>query len=180
MMRRVKWDISAGAVLLFALMYFFDGSGIVSAAVPAVLLHELGHVLFLRLQGKRLTRVRVSLSGLTLDYAGSLHGADALLCCGAGPLFGLAYAAAALSVQGRFFQLSGTVSLLLSLFNLLPVLPLDGGRIVAALAGPRAARRLSRAMAVLLLAVGAVLMAYCGAYSLLLAGAWLTICSFRE
>lgn len=178
-MRRVKWDISAGAVLLFALMYFFDGSGLVSAAIPAVLVHELGHVLFLRLQGKRLTRVRVALSGLTLDYAGNLRGMDALLCCGAGPLFGLAYAAATLSSQQRFFQLSGTVSLLLSLFNLLPVLPLDGGRIVAALAGPRTAQRLSRVLAALLLAAGAVLMAYCGAYALLFAGAWLTICSFR-
>ena len=179
-MRRVRWDISAGAVLLFALMYFFDGSGIVAAAVPAVLVHELGHALFLRLQGKRLTRVRVALSGLTIDYAGSLHGIDALLCCGAGPLFGLAYAAAASVSQQRFFRLSATVSLLLSLFNLLPVLPLDGGRIVAALAGPHLARRLSRIMAAALLAAGAVLMAWCGAYSLLLAGAWLTICSFRE
>lgn len=179
-MGRVKWDVSAGAVLLFALLYFFDGSGIVSAAIPAVLVHELGHVLFLRLQGKRLTRVRVRLSGLTLDYAGSLRGLDALLCCGAGPLFGLAYAAAALASQRRFFQLSGTVSLLFSMFNLLPVLPLDGGRIVAALAGPVLARRLSRIVAALLLAAGAVLMICCGAYALLLAGAWLTICSFRE
>ena len=178
-MHRVKWDISAGAVLLFALMYFFDGSGIVSAALPAVLVHELGHVLFLRLRGKRLTRVRVALSGLVLDYAGSLYGLDALLCCGAGPLFGLVYAAAASAAQSRFFRLSGTVSLLLSLFNLLPVLPLDGGRIVAALAGVGSARRLSRILAAALLAAGAVLMAWCGAYSLLLAGAWLTICSFR-
>ena len=44
-MKRTEWNVSAGAVLLAALMYFFDGSGLVSAAVPAVLVHELGHFL---------------------------------------------------------------------------------------------------------------------------------------
>ena len=42
-MKRVDWNINAGAILLYALMYFFDDIGLTAALIPAVLLHELGH-----------------------------------------------------------------------------------------------------------------------------------------
>jgi Zn-dependent protease len=178
-MRRVRWDVRAGAVLLFALAYFFDGSGVVSAAVPAALAHELGHLLPLRLCRRRLRRVRVGLSGLELDYAGRLEGWRALVCIGGGPLAGLLYAVAACTLGGRFLRMSGAVSFALSAFNLLPILPLDGGRLVAALAGGALAARLSRLAAATLALAGAAACAALRAPALLLAGAWLLLCNFR-
>ena len=178
-MKNVEWNVSAGAILLFALMYFFDGSGLVSAAVPAVFAHELGHLIFLRLRGHPLRSVRVGVFGLEINYAGRLEGASALLCIGGGPLGGLVYALAACSLGGDFWRMSGAVSFLLTAFNLLPILPLDGGRLVAAVTDKGFAAKLSRLAALLLTIVGALLALRFHSLSLLIMGAWLTVCNFR-
>ena len=178
-MGRVKWSVSAGAVLLFAVIYFFDGSGIVSAAIPAILLHELGHFLMLCLCRKRITRIRVNVTGVELNYAGSLGGAQALLCAAAGPAVGLLYGMAAIRTRSAFLRMSGSVSLALSAFNLLPVLPLDGGRIVSAAFGPKLAAIVSRCFSVMLLLLGAAAAWYCRAFSLMLMGVWLILQNFK-
>ena len=176
----IRWDISAGAVLLVALLYFFDGSGIVSAAVPAVLVHESGHWLLLRVCGKRLTRVRVGLVGVELDYAGRLEGAQTLLCVAAGPLFGLVYALILCSAGGAWAELSGALSFVMSVFNLLPVLPLDGGRLISAITDDLFAAKLSRAASLILLLGGTAILLRFHSISMLLMSGWLTICNFRR
>lgn len=178
-MKRTEWNVSAGAVLLFALMYFFDGSGLVSAAVPAVCAHELGHLLPLLLCGHRLRRISVSLFGLELDYAGRLEGGAALFCIGGGPLAGTVYALLACSLGGAFWRISGAVSFLLTAFNLLPILPLDGGRLVGQLAGEAVTKYISRVFALLLFAAGVFAVMRFRTLSLLMMGAWLTVCNFR-
>ncbi|MGN1001309.1 MAG: site-2 protease family protein [Oscillospiraceae bacterium] len=175
----VRWKISAGAVLLIALAYFFDTSGLLSAFVPAAAVHELGHALALRLCGSRVRRVSLSAFGLEMDYSGRLTGGRELLSIAAGPLAGLLFALAASSVGGTFWPMSGAISFLLSAFNLLPILPLDGGRLIAALTGPALARRLSRAAALVLLAAGGVLLAVYRSLSLLVMGLWLAVYNFR-
>ena len=179
-MKNVEWNVSAGAVLLFALMYFFDGSGLVSAAVPAVLVHELGHLIPLWLTGQRLRRISVGVFGLELDYAGYLEGAAALLCIGGGPFGGLAYALLTCSLGGAFWRMSGAVSAALTAFNLLPILPLDGGRLVVVATDTAFAGKLSRVAALLLMLGGAFIALRFHALSLLLMGAWLTVSNFRR
>lgn len=176
----VRWDISAAAVLLFALIYFFDGAGLVSALLPAVIAHELGHAAALRLCGARLRRVSVGIFGIEMDYSGRLGVGRTLASVAAGPLAGLIYAVAVCSTRSAFWRLSGAVSFCLSAFNLLPALPLDGGRLVAELAGEDFARRLSRAAATALLLSGTALFLTLRLPALMLAGAWLTIYSFRS
>ena len=80
--------------------------------------------------------------------------------------------------MGRpFWLVSGAASFLLSVFNLLPVLPLDGGRVLSALLPGRVAQRISLAAAVLLLAGGVWIFLTFRSYGLLLAGVWLTVCN---
>ena len=177
-MRRVRCSVSAWALLAFALMYFFDGIGLVAALAPAVLTHELGHALALRLCGSRLTRLRVSVTGAMLDYAPRVEGLRAVACCAAGPLAGAVYAVAACTLGGRFWRMSGAASCLLSAFNLLPILPLDGGRIVAELLPGAQARRVSLAAAGLLCAGGAALALRFSSFTLLGMGVWLVACNF--
>lgn len=179
-MKHIRWDISAGAILLFALMYFFDGSGLISALVPAALAHELGHILALRICRRRLTRISVGPTGAQIDYAPRLEGAKCIVCLLAGPLAGLAYALASCTLGGAFLRMSGAVSFLLSAFNLLPILPLDGGRIVGALLPERETLAVSLTAALLLLAGGALIAANFGSFALLLMGLWLAVSNLYE
>lgn len=135
----MKANFSAGFVLLAAALYFFDDNGIVSALVPAVAVHELGHALAIKARGARVVAVDFNVTGLRMDYAGYLSRSDELICAAAGPIAGLTLAFAA-SLLGRICEseyllcVSG-VSLILSLFNLLPASPLDGGIILSILLG---------------------------------------------
>ena len=180
MRRSVKWELSTCAALVFALLYFFDGSGIISAAVPAAAAHELGHLLLLRLYGRPLRSVRIGLFGMELDYAGALDGAEAALCAFAGPLFGAVYALAACTLGGAFLELSGALSFAFSVFNLLPILPLDGGRIVEALAGARPGCILSRVFAVILFAAGVTAAIRFRFPAPLMMSVWLLLRNFRR
>ena len=179
-MKRIRWDISAGAILLFALMYFFDAIGVVSAMLPAALIHELGHVAALRLCHCRLTRVRVGLTGAELDYAPLTEGWRHTVCLLSGPITGLLYAVVACSAGARFLNMSGTVSILLSVFNLLPILPLDGGRAVAAALTERQAKGVSLAAALLLTAGGVLLAVRYTSFALLGMGLWLSAVNIRS
>ncbi len=106
----------------------------------------------------------------------------------AGPAAGLSYALAASLLGARldsgWLCLSAGVSLLLSLFNLLPALPLDGGRAVlqlsCALLGERRGGVLTELLGLFtggtLLAVGIWLMLWDRGVALLLAAIWLLFC----
>ena len=171
-MKNVELYISPTALLVFALLWFFDGSGLYAAAVPAAAVHELGHAMFLWLGGLRLRSLKLGLFGLEMDYWGRLDGLTGAMVIGAGPAFGLLYAALCLGAEGEYWRLSGGVSLLLSVFNLLPVLPLDGGRLLALAAGERA-EGISRVISLAIAALGLWLWLDRGWFSLFAMGAWL-------
>ncbi len=102
----------------------------------AALLHELGHLAALYLLDGRVERLCLRLSGGEIRYGGSLsYGGDALVAL-AGPLTnGLcALLCAALARRWPWPELYRFIGchLTLALFNLLPALPLDGGRVLRA------------------------------------------------
>ena len=179
-----KLRVSPAALLFFAAVFFFDTSGIVSALIPAALVHELGHLLLLKLFHRRLTGLRLGLFGLEMDYAPGLEGWQSLACAAAGPAFGGLFALLACSLGGDFWLVSGAASFLLTCFNLLPVLPLDGGRVLTALMPERTARGISLLAACLLLAGGIAICVRFRSFGLLLAALWLVIwnctCFFRK
>lgn len=178
-MRPLRLEFSPGALLLIALLYFFDSLGIVAAAVPAVMIHEFGHFIMLTLCGCRVTRLRLGFFGMEMDYAGMPDPAQMLCSTALGPVAGAIYGAAALMLPGRYFRLSGMLSLLLSGFNLLPILPLDGGRIAATMLGEKRAERLGRCASALLLIIGLALLPYYHVWMLPAMAAWLTVRNFR-
>lgn len=184
-MSREHFGISAAAILLAALIYFIaDVDKILALLIPA-LFHELGHVFTLRLLGLRISGFRAELKGLCIGYSGYTGALGHALAAAAGPLWGLIYAMAASLLAQRlacqWLELSAGVSLLLSLFNLLPALPLDGGRILYALSSPfmseTSARRLvdisSLVVGLMLLALGTYLMLRGFGAAMDLAAIWL-------
>jgi len=126
-------EISSGAALFFPILYFFDTEGWFAAALPAVLCHELGHLLSLRLRGGRARALRLDVTGLSMEISPFTRRRDELLCTAAGPLGGLLWVPAALWIGGPWGEKSALSALALNLFNLLPALPLDGGRMLSVL-----------------------------------------------
>ncbi|MEW6583791.1 MAG: site-2 protease family protein [Actinomycetota bacterium] len=118
----------------------------VTAAVlffTTLLLHELGHALQARREGMRIEGITLWLFGGVARFRGAFPSAGAeLRVAAAGPAVTVAIAAALLAVAAAASPTPavdgvvawlGYVNLLLLAFNLLPALPLDGGRILLAL-----------------------------------------------
>ncbi len=137
-MRGFRVSLSPGAALMGALLFFLLREEELAALGLALLAHELGHLGAVLVLVLRPLSFRGSLCGFTLDYGGETGDAGHILIAAAGPLAGLGYAWAASHLGVRldcsWLLLSAGLSLLLSLFNLLPVPPLDGGLILTRLA----------------------------------------------
>lgn len=131
---KIKKSISGGAVLLLALIYFLGGIRSLAALMLAVAAHESGHIIFIRILGGKVRGIRFGASGFCIDYSGLNEVAGEFTAILAGPLCGIAFALI-VSKLGNIYQNSllletAGLSFLLSAYNLLPALPLDGGRLM--------------------------------------------------
>ncbi len=186
-MSRSRIRVSEGAAFLAAALVFLLRREELAALLPALLAHELGHLAAILALRLRVSEFRAELGGFTIEYAGETGPAGRALIAAAGPLAGLLYALAVSRLGGELFCLSAGLSLLLSLFNLLPALPLDGGRICAALAellpdpgrGERLCRALGAGTGLALLFLGLRLLLRGRGAALALSGAWLLFSALR-
>ena len=159
------------------------------AIAASVLLHELAHVLIAR-------RLGIQSSGITLFALGGISHLDDdetgtpradIAVSIAGPLaslaLGLVLAANSLLPNGLIdpahIEYVALANIALGLFNLLPLFPLDGGRILSAtLWAITSNRQRGIRIAALVGQLGAAAIIFYGAYNLffgqLLIGAWLT------
>ena len=186
-MRRPLLRAGAGALLLTAALFFLGSARDAAAVLLPVAVHEAGHLLALWLLGLPLRGFRIELRGLCIEYGGNGGAVAHALGAAAGPLAGLAFAFAASRVGNRLTSdwccLTAGVSLLLSLFNLLPALPLDGGMILQqlsiALLGEKRGAAITEAAGLLvgagLLGGGLYLMLHGKGAALLLAAIWLLL-----
>lgn len=157
--------VRPSALLTPALFLLLTDTPILLAALlPAALLHELAHYAVLRLCGVRAARFTITGLGASL-YVPELHrlsyGAE-LLSAAAGPLMNLLLWVL-LSLTGREeLTLFAGAQMVLGVLNLLPVRPMDGGRILwlatAYLTEPYTADRVAAAVG---LAASSALLALC-------------------
>ena len=186
-MRKARIDICPSAMLMFAVLFYLSDTKEFLAFVLPVAVHELGHIAVIRLLGLRIYGFEFELSGLRIDYSGYTGYAGHAAAALAGPAAGFAYSFAASGLGNRMENpvlcLSAGISLILSAFNMLPALPLDGGRaalyIGSALWGERkgeyAACIVSTFIGATLLAAGIFLMHSGYGAAVLLAAVWLLI-----
>ena len=157
--------VRPSALLTPALFLLLTDTPILLAALlPAALLHELAHYAVLRLCGVRTARFTLTGLGASL-YVPELHrlsyGAE-LLSAAAGTLMNLLLWVL-LSLTGREeLTLFAGAQMVLGVLNLLPVRPMDGGRILwlatAYLTEPYTADRVAAAVG---LAASSALLALC-------------------
>lgn len=136
-MKEPALDITAGAAVVFAVIYFLDDSGWFSAAVPAILCHEFGHWIAVRACGGRICALRLELTGLCMETTAFTDPKDEILSLLAGPAAGFMWAWAAFEIGGTWGEKSARAAFILNQFNILPAFPLDGGRVLLAATGSK-------------------------------------------
>ena len=120
--------------------------GVVATAAffASLILHELGHAIQARREGVRTEGITLWLFGGVAKLGGEFPSAGAELRIAlAGPLVTLVIGSAALlltaawpqpgAVRSVMFAWLGYINVALLVFNLVPALPLDGGRVLRAL-----------------------------------------------
>ncbi len=163
--------VEAHWTLLIALLLFSWSSSLALALMvfASVLVHEFGHSLVAQ-------RLGVAIAGIELHFFGGIakmvslpkRPRDEILIAAAGPLTSLLLSALgfglyALTGMSLAIEL-GAVNLMLAVFNMLPALPMDGGRIFRAalqtklggLKATRIAAYVARGLAVLMGVYGLV------------------------
>lgn len=121
--------VSPGFLLLAASVYFVGGPGALAAFGAAALAHELGHLTAMFLAGASVRGIRVTACGPVIDYTGAVTRREEMGILAAGPLAGIFFAVLCFLTDIPFLCYTGAIALLAAMFNLLPVLPMDGGRL---------------------------------------------------
>lgn len=107
-----------------AMILLVPGNWLLSAAAAACI-HEAGHILSLLLLGGKVRGIRLGPLGAVIEGEG-VSGPAAAVCTLAGPLGSFLTL-----LLLRPFPMLAVCGFLQGCFNLLPVYPLDGGRILA-------------------------------------------------
>ena len=123
-----RLDLTPGFPAFLAAVWYFDSCGIFWPFLAAMTLHELAHAAVLLLLGGGIESVRLSFAQVELR-TGLLSDRTELWSTAAGPGINLLCG----WLFRRWMPAFAAVSLLLALFNLLPVWPLDGGRLLRTL-----------------------------------------------
>lgn len=147
-------------VILLALLIWLDKGTITAIFLVSVLLHEAGHLLALRLLQVKVYSMELRASGAILHTQPASAGKEALVTA-AGPTVNLLL----LAVSFHRLPSAALVNLLLLGYNLIPIYPLDGGRLLRLLlcrvvgqpAGERWSEAVSTGLTVLASAAAIVL-----------------------
>ena len=156
MKSKCRVDVSIGAAVLYPILYFLDESGLFSVLLPAVCIHELGHWAAIAALNGSVTAIRLDAAGLCMESAGIGGKYEEAFCALVGPAAGFVLFLIASAFPYQWAHKCAGVSLLLSLFNLLPAVPLDGGRLLLVLTGSMYAVKISSAASALLLTAAAI------------------------
>ena len=122
------------ALTYFSSLLFWGNADRIKAVFLAVAVHEASHLLALSAFHCRVSAIKLRLNGLCICYSGIDRPIEAFFSNIAGPVGGLVF-----SFLGKLCQhgllpewlfVSFRISLFLSLFNFMPVCPLDGGAAV--------------------------------------------------
>lgn len=169
---------------MLSALYFFGGLKSILAVLLAASVHEFGHVVSIKTFKGKIRTMRFDASGFCMSYYGLDSTFKEALSLLMGPVFGFVFAYIASYFGNKFgsaFLLqSAGVSLIFSVFNLLPALPLDGGRVLYCLipSRVRAENALDTSGMLTGLSLVAVGLYYLGnekGAALLFAGVWVLI-----
>ena len=121
---RISVQISAGAFIILAALVLLLPIQWVGAAILAAAVHECCHYLAVILMGGRIHRIHIGGRGAVMDVE-PMSGIREAICALAGPIGSFL-----LVILIRRMPRTAVCGLIHGLYNLLPMLPLDGGRVL--------------------------------------------------
>ena len=192
-------EINLSFVLLLAAVFLAVGGlssvalglgaiAIVLLAFGSVLLHELGHALVARRLGVHVSGIELSFFGGAAKMMQMPRSSDhEIAIAAAGPAVSLMLAGAGLGLGAALhvplLLTIGSINIVIAAFNLIPALPMDGGRILRAVLSRRVGFVRATDIAVTIsrvAVVGFVILGLMGWYQLLLLAPLLWIMGTRE
>lgn len=174
-------EVKPGFLLLLGILFWLDdGIGLLPWGLLACILHELGHIAVAAVFGGYVGELSLTAIGaeLYINYQVPLtYGRDSLVAL-AGPTSNLL---AGLVFTILNWRVAAALTLAVGVFNLLPIMPLDGGRVIYGLLSSRLdldwAERLMTAISGcligVLVGVGMVAVIYYANITLFLTAIWL-------
>lgn len=131
-----KFEINLWSIVLFAVGFYYGFFEMLLIAYGVTSIHEFAHVLIAKMCNVEIDGVEVLPFGITMRIAENCvkDTVSEMKIALAGPLsnFLIAYFTYGL-YDGAYRQFIITTSIVMGVFNLLPVFPLDGGRVLRAL-----------------------------------------------
>jgi len=127
----VRISVKANTYIFFVLLLFLIPIPWLLAWVTAVFLHELSHYMAVRILGGNIYHITVSIGGMDMQTSPLTDGRH-LIAILSGPIGGFLPV-----LFARQIPRLAVCCWILTLYNLLPLLPLDGGRMWEILLGRR-------------------------------------------
>ena len=162
MSRQIKWETSPGFFLYMALLAFVLPLPWSLAALSAGAVHEAGHLIALKALKIPVRSIRLEAAGARIQALFSSNRQE-LICAAAGPAAGLL-----VSLLFPIYPRLALCAMAQTAFNLLPLMPFDGGRVLRCAAviafgqgrGARIFHVLERTHCVAIVACGVLLMRF--------------------
>ncbi len=131
-----RFSVSIPFCLLIAVLWLLDLGGAFLPTFLAIVIHELGHIAAIKACGGTIERLDIKIFGAKIhvpELSLMSYGKEITIAA-AGPAAGLLAAggafAAACVLKTNAFDFFIGVNIAITAINLIPVYPLDGGRIV--------------------------------------------------
>lgn len=147
-----KIDVRPSTYIYIVILLFFIPIKWILAWILAAGFHEMCHLIAVKIFGGEIYRITIGLNGAKIDCS-PLSRVKSLFAVLSGPIGGLLPL-----LFARWFPRTALCCWLLSVYNLLPLLHLDGGRAIEILLGSKAA--VIQRIFLILLSIGAIYISF--------------------
>lgn len=133
----IEFQISVPFAVMFAFLLVTDKTGLMSASLLAVVLHEIGHLVWMKKCRTAPKSVKMSLGGVLMVGSAFCTAKESISIALAGPivnfLFTVVFYSLGVYFDNVLLAAFGVVQFLVGAINLLPVKGFDGGTVLTVL-----------------------------------------------